>query len=120
MMNTGNAMRTTVDDLAERIDVVYHETTQDAAGNIINTGTELSRGARWAKVLPISAVIADGYNENENAVTYRVTVRYCTDIEPTDTITWRGKRLSLVAPPYDAESRRVWTILDCRELIENG
>ena len=120
MMNTGNAMRTTVDDLTERIDVVYHETTQDSAGNIVNTGTELSRGARWAKVLPISAAIADGYNENENAVTYRVTVRYCTALEPTDTITCRGKRLSQLAPAYDAESRKVWTVLDCRELIENG
>ena len=120
MMNMGNAMKTTIDDLSERIDVVYYATTQDAAGNIIKGDTEVSRGARWAKVLPISAAIGEGYNETTNVVTYRVTVRYCTDIEPTDVIKWRGKRLHLTAPAYDAESRKVWTMFDMRELVEDN
>ena len=118
MMNTGQAMRTTIDDLAERIEIKYAATTQDAAGNIIK-GTETSRGVCWAKVLPIKAVIGDGYNENVNEISYRVTVRYRTDIEPTDIVIWRGKRLALLSPAYDAESRHIWTVFDCRELVED-
>lgn len=119
MMNTGAAIKTTLDDLTERIELVYHETTQDAAGNIVK-GAEVSRGECWAKVLPVSAAISAGYNETENAVSYRVTVRYRTDILPTDTVLWRGKRLSLTSPPYDAESRHIWTIFDCKELVEDA
>ena len=119
MINAGAAMRTNIDDLTERIEIVYYPTTQDTAGNLIN-GTETSRGTCWAKVLPVSAAIADGYNENANEIKYRITVRFRTDIEPTDIVKWRGKKLALLSPAYDAESRKVWTTFDCRELVEDG
>lgn len=119
MMNTGQSMRTTIDDLAERIEIKYAATTQDAAGNIIK-GTETSRGACWAKVLPLSAKNAEAYNETEKAVHYRVVVRHRTDVQTTDVLLWRGKRLHLTAPAYDAESRKIWTVIDCKELVENA
>lgn len=121
MMQTGNAMRTTIDDLSERVEVLYHDHKRDSAGNIVSIATKTnSRGVCWAKVLPISAAVGNGYESGENTVGYRVTVRYREDILPDDLIKWREKTLTITAPPYDAESRRKWTILDCRELIADG
>ena len=112
-------MGVTIDDLHERITIQYHEKTRDEDGNIIDAGEAKTRAAVWAKVLPVAARIGDTAQETENAVTYRVTVRYRDDIEPTDEIIWRGKRLTLISPPYDVESRRMWTVFDCREMVEN-
>ena len=112
----GAGMNVTLDDLHERIEFLCFDKERDSEGNIID-GAEHTRATVWAKVLPIAARIGDGTQETENIVTYRVTIRYREDIEPTDEILWRGKRLALVAPPYDVESRRIWTVLECRELV---
>ena len=119
MINSGSIMQTNVDDLTERVKIVYHETTQDAEGNIIK-GDEKTRAEVWAKVLPLSAKNSEAYNETAQAVVYRVIVRYRDDVQPSDAVLWRGKRLHLIAPPFDAESRKVWTVLECRELVENA
>lgn len=119
MMNAGSIMQTNIDDLTERVEIIYNPTTQDSAGNLIH-GEEASRGECWAKVLPLSAKSAEAYNETENAVLYRVIVRYRTDIQPTDRVSWRGKVLKLIAPAYDAESRKIWTVCDCKEVVENA
>lgn len=119
MINSGSIMQTNVDDLTERVEIVYRETTQDAEGNIID-GEQKTRGTVWAKVLPLSAKNAEAYNETEKAVYFRVVVRYRTDVQPTDVLLWRGKRLHLTAPAYDAESRKIWTVIDCKELVENA
>ena len=68
----------------------------------------------------LSARIGERPQETENIVGYRVTIRFREDIEPTDEILWRGKRLELISPPYDVESRRIWTVMECREMVENG
>jgi len=121
MMQIGNAMKTTIDDLSERVEITYTERDRDSAGNLISIATRsYSRGVVWAKVLPVSAAVGEGYESGQNTVGYRVTVRYRNDIMPDDLVHWRGKTLSITAPPYDAESRRKWTVLDCRELIPDG
>ena len=115
----GREMGVTIDDLHERISILYHDKERDSEGNIV-VGEIHTRATVWAKVLPISARIGERPQETENIVTYRVTIRHREDIEPTDEILWRGKRLELASPPYDVESRRMWTIFECRELVENG
>ena len=115
----GREMGVTIDDLHERIEIQYREKSRDLDGNIVD-GEIHTRAAVWAKVIPVAARIGERPQETENIVTYRVTIRHREDIEPTDEILWRGKRLELASPPYDVESRRMWTIFECRELVENG
>lgn len=115
----GREMSVTIDDLRERIGIQYRDKTRDIDGNIVD-GEIHTRATVWAKVIPVTARIGEQSEETENEIIYRVTVRHRQDIEPTDEILWRGKRLELTAPPYDVESRRIWTTFECRELIENG
>ncbi len=115
----GKEMEVSIDDLHERIRIFYRDKERDAEGNIIR-GEIHTRAVVWAKVIPISARMKDGAEETENIVNYRVTIRYREDIEPTDEILWRGWCLELVSPPYDAESRRTWTVMDCRKMVEDG
>ena len=112
----GKEMEIAIDDLHERIEILYHDKTRDMDGNIVD-GEIHTRAAVWAKVIPVTARIGENSEETENAIIYRVTIRHREDIEPTDEILWRGKRLELASPPYDVESRRTWTAFDCRELV---
>ena len=115
----GRELGVTIDDLHERISILYHDKERDSDGNIV-AGEIHTRATVWAKVIPISARIGERPQETENIVGYRVTIRFREDIEPTDEILWRGKRLELISPPYDVESRRIWTVMECWEMVENG
>lgn len=120
MITRGSVIEnTSTDDLRERVRIVYHERTRNDRGDIID-GEELTRCEVWAKILPLSAKRSGGYVEELSEVIYRITVRYRTDILPDDEILWNGKRLQQTAPPYDAESRRMWTVLECREMVADG
>lgn len=113
----GREMSVTIDDLHERIEIFYRDKTRDIDGNIVD-GEIHTRATVWAKIIPVTARIGEQSGETGNEVRYRVTVRYRNDIEPTDEILWRGRRLVFVSPPYDVESRRMWTAFECRELVE--
>ena len=115
----GAGMNVTLDDLHERIEILYRDKDRDPDGNIVG-GEIHTRATVWAKVIPATARIGERSEETGNEIIYRVTIRHRDDIEPTDEISWRGKRLTLVAPPYDAESRRIWTVFECREMVEHG
>jgi SPP1 family predicted phage head-tail adaptor len=119
MINTGSIMRTSIDDLTERISIVYQTTTRNPRGDIVR-GADVERGSVWAKVLPTSAPISNTGIEREARIGYRVIIRYRNDIRPDDEILWRGKRLRLTGTPYDAESRRIWTVLECQEAVQDG
>lgn len=67
-----------VDDLAEKISVVYFETTRNERGDIVK-GAEITRCTVWAKVLPLAGRINNTPPE----------------ILPDDLIIWRGKRLKI-------------------------
>lgn len=119
MINTGAIMQTSIDDLRERVTITRRTKSRDAYGNIIR-GAPAVVAECWAKVLPSGSLIRDGYSETVNQVNYRIVVRYRDDIKPTDVIRWRGKALIMTAPPYDAESRKIWTVMECKELVEDG
>ena len=119
VINTGTVMRTSIDDLTERITIVYQTPTRTSRGDIV-PGTDVERGSMWAKILPIAASISTDGIEREAAIGYRVMVRYRSDIRPDDEVLWRGKRLRIVGTPYDAESRHIWTVLECREVVQDG
>lgn len=120
MRTEGNALKQmSVDDLSERISIVSYGTTRDIRGNIIKDAENL-RCMVWAKVLPLTGKISDNTPERINTITYRVTVRYRTDIKPDDVMIWRGKYFRLITPPVNLESRRIWTQFDVREVIQDG
>lgn len=120
MRTTGQAIRQmSVDDLSERISVVYSETSRNERGDIVK-GAENVRCMIWAKVLPLTGRIEDTAPERLNSVTHRVTIRYRTDILPDDEILWRGRRFRLTTPPIDLESRHIWTQFDMSEVIPDG
>lgn len=120
MRYEGNVIKqTTTDDLSERISVVYFSTSRNERGDIVK-GTEITRCTVWAKVLPLAGKINDVTPQRENEITYRITIRYRTDIKPDDEIVWRGKRLKITATPFDVESRHIWTQVECVEVIPDG
>lgn len=119
MRNAGAIMRTTVDDLTERVQVVRREKARDRRGAIICTGERVVWTA-WAKVLPKGGGIREEFPEREGETAYRIVIRHREGILQDDEILWRGKRLQMVAPPYDAESRREWTVLECKEMASDG
>lgn len=110
---------TNLDDLSERISVIYYETVRNERGDIIST-REIERCRVWAKVLPLTARINFDTPERVNKINYRVTIRHRTDIKPDDEIAWRGKRLRLITPPFDAESQKIYTVMDCEEVIADA
>ena len=112
-------MKITIADLNERISVIYFDTERNERGDILNV-TEVERCRVWAKILPLTARISGDTPERVNTISYRVTIRYRTDIKPDDEIIWRGKRLKLLTPPFDAESRKIYTVMDCEEVIEDA
>lgn len=119
MINTGSILRTSIDDLTERVQILSFVNFRNAQGDIL-ASEEHVRGEMWAKVLPMSAPISDGGVERRAEIRYRVVVRYRDDIEPDDVLVWRNKRLRITDTPYDAESRRIWTVLDCMEVVPDG
>ena len=119
MINTGSILRTSIDDLTERVQILSFVNFRNAQGDIL-ASEEHVRGEMWAKVLPMSAPISDGGVERRAEIRYRVVVRYRDDIEPDDVLVWRNKRLRITDTPYDAESRRIWTVLDCQEVVPDG
>ena len=120
MRQEGSAIQQmSVDDLTERISIVYFETTRNERGDILR-GEEITRCTVWAKVLPLTGRISDITPERKNEITYRITIRYRTDILPDDEIVWHGRRLKITTTPVDVESQHIWTQLDCRELVKDG
>lgn len=119
MINTGSIMRTTIDDLSERIQLISFVNFRNEQGDIL-VSEERIRAEIWAKVLPMNAPLSDGGIERTAAIHYRIVVRYRDDILPDDIVGWRGKRLRITATPYDAESRKMWTVLDCVEEVTDG
>lgn len=107
-----------VDDLSEKISIVYYDTTRDNRGNIIKSEENI-RCMVWAKILPLSGKINDSTPERINTLTYRVTVRYRRDILPDDVMRWRGKYFRLITPPFNLENRRIWIQFDVREVIQD-
>ena len=120
MRQQGAVMQnTSVDDLSERISIVYFETTRNERGDIVK-GEEMTRCTVWAKVLPLSGRINDTTPERENKITYRITIRYGNEIKPDDIIIWRGRKLKILTVPVDIESRHIWLQFDCEEEIQDG
>lgn len=119
MINSGSIMKTSIDDLTERVQLVSFVNSRNAQGDIL-VSEERIRGEMWAKVLSMSAPITDGGVERRAEIRYRVVMRYRDDIEPDDVLIWRNKRLRITDTPYDAESRRIWTVLDCVEVVPDG
>ena len=112
-------MKMTTYDLSERISVIYYETERNARGDIVKA-VENVRCMVWAKVLPLTGKITDSAPVKNNEITYRITVRYRTDILPDDEIVWRGRRLKITSPPVDMENRHCWTQFNCEEVIQDG
>ena len=119
MINTGNLMRTSIDDLKERISIVSFVNFRNEQGDIL-ASEERIRGECWAKVLATNNPLTDGGIEEKAEIRYRIIVRYRDDILPDDLIIWRGKRLRIISTPNDAESRKIWTVCDCSEVEQDG
>lgn len=100
--------------------IIYQSTQRSERGDIIGTEDKI-RCETWAKVLPLSAKrFIDESVELVNELSYRIVLRFRTNIAPDDIVIWRGKRLRQIAPAYDAESRKIWTVLECVEMVKDG
>ena len=112
--------QTTIDDLTERIMIMYRPKSRNKRGDIIQGDSKI-RCRCFAKIYPYQARNQDDSSiELQNMVNYRVVTRYRDDIQPDDFILWRDKILKMRSPPYDAESRHIFTIFECVEVISDG
>ena len=112
-------MYVSLNELRQRVTILRPVTTEDDAGNLIETG-QAEVCTIWAKILPYAAKISDGYAEKVDEVTYRVVIRYKEDIKVTDILQWRGKTLMMSAPPYALGGGRKYLVMEAKELVEDG
>lgn len=120
MRTAGTALKLmSVDDLSERISIRYHTFARNERGDFVK-GAEEIRCMVWAKVLPLTGKIDSGTPENLNTVTYRITIRYRSDIKPDDFVVWRGRKFRLITVPIDLETRHIWTTFDVVEVVQDG
>ena len=106
-------------DLSERISVRYCDVERDDCGTILRR-EERERCRLWANVYALTAKKHDAQPERANKITYRVTIRYREDILPDDEIDWRGRRLKLLSPPFRLNGQKVFTAMDCEEVVADG
>ena len=112
-------MYVSLNELKQRITILRPVTEQDGEGNLVERDrTEVA--TVWAKVLPYAAKISDGYAEKVDEVNYRVVIRYREDIRVTDVLQWRNLSLQLAAPPYPLGGLKTYTVLEAKELVEDG
>ncbi len=114
--NSYNKM--SVDELREKIKIVYYNETIDEEGNIIKSKEPILRWEGFAKVYPIKSTITNSKNEIVNQVDYRITIRYRNDISFTDTVIYRNKKLEMLNVPFDLDNDKRWLQMDCKELYE--
>ena len=112
-------MYVSLNELRQRVTILRPVSTVDDAGNLIESRAE-EVCTVWAKVLPYAAKISNGYAEKVDEVNYRIVIRYREDIEVTDIIRWRSRTFTQTAPSYDMRSNRQYTVLEVRELVEDG
>ena len=105
--------------LRQRVTIERPIILTDEEGNLIEQERRVYTIV-WAKVLPFAAKISDGYAEKVSEVDYRVAIRYRADIQATDILVWRGRRMALISTPYDMDGRKKWLVMECRELVEDG
>ena len=108
-----------MEELRERIEIIQEDAYTDDSGNLI-TDKAQTVATVWAFVLPYSAKISDGYAEKVVEISYRIAIRYREDIKVSHFILWRNKKLEIAAPPYGLNGRRKFSILECRELVEDN
>ena len=112
-------MYVSLSELRQRVKILRPLADEDAVGNLIEQGkTEVA--TVWAKVLPYAVKISDGYAEKVDEVSYRIVIRYREDIEVTDIIEWRDRRLIMSAPPYPLDGGRKYLVMEAKELVEDG
>ena len=112
-------MFVTLAELRHRVTICQKQTHIDSEGNIITDGQQTYLTV-WAKVLPATAKISDGYVEKVNEVIYRIVIRYRSDIKITDVLLWENKTLEQTAPPYMLDGKKKYLVLEASELVENG
>ena len=112
-------MHVRLSELRQRVKILRPIAEEDTVGNLIEQG-RMEVATVWAKVLPYAAKISDGYAEKVDEVSYRIAIRYRTDIEVTDTILWRGKTLIMSAPPYPLDGGHKYLVMEAKELVEDG
>ena len=121
MRTVGSQLQqTTIDDISERIKIIYYEKKRNKRGDIVK-GDEKIRCEVYAKIYPYMSKSTDGRElELTNEINYRVTIRYREDIKPDDEIIWGNKRLKIKSPAYDIENRHIYTAVECVEVVADG
>ena len=120
MITTGSIVtNTSIDDLTERIQIVSVEPGRDDYGNVA-AGAENIRCEPWAKILPYASRSAADVTARVNEIDTRMVIRYRSGILPTDHVLYQGRRFTMLAPPYDAENRHMWLVLECKEMVADA
>ena len=112
-------MYVSLNELRHRVTILRPDKTTDSEGNIISNATP-EQFTVWAKVLPAASKISDGYMERVNEVSYKIVIRYRSDVTVEDKVLWDGKILVQTAPPYLMDGVKKYLVLECAELVENG
>lgn len=112
-------MNVSIGDLHERIRIIRKAKSRNSRGDII-TDAENVLCEVWAKVYPYSSRKTENTVEQMSPRIYRIVVRYRDDIQPGDIVVWKNRRFEQISAPYDVESRRKWTAMECRELVPDG
>jgi len=112
-------MYVSISEMRHRVTILRPDKITDNEGNIVTTNTP-EQFTVWAKVLPAASKISNGYMERVNEVSYKIVIRYRSDISVEDTLLWDGKILVQTAPPYLMDGIKKYLVLECVEMVEDG
>lgn len=112
-------MYVSLNELRHRVTILHPAKTIDGEGNIVTIDLP-EQFTLWAKVLPAASKITNGYMERVNEVSYKIVIRYRSDVTVEDKVLWDGKILVQTAPPYLMDGIKKYLVLECTELVEDG
>lgn len=106
--------------MRHRVVIQEKSTTQDAAGEELQTYTNIATNSNvWAAVTPSSAQerFISGSDQQQATVSHRVVLRYRSDLSDEMRVVWEGKNLD-IEEIRDPSGKRQYTLLMCREVAQ--
>ena len=105
-------------DLNKRITLQRLVPVDDGEGGFAETWTDY--GTVWANVSPVTQRQRDVYDQTQSEISHKITLRYRSDVLPTDRVTLNGRVFEQEGPPVNVKEQGVWLQLLCREVFLNG
>lgn len=109
---------TTASDLDQRITFDKRIGARDTRGALVYTYEFFTRV--YAQSIPLRGREFFAAGQNQEEVTTRFRIRYCTWVDPSMRITWRSAYYDIVGQPIEVDGGHEWIDLMCKSGVSDG